>query len=130
LILVDTSVWIDYFRGTSNRESDRLDELLGQSEIAIGDLILAEVLQGFGGDAAFERARRSLAAFPLIEIGGADIAIQCARNFRALRARGITVRRTIDTFIATRCIVDGIRLLHRDRDFDPFESHLGLQNAL
>ena len=129
MILVDSSVWIDFFRGRPSRETDILDELLGQEPLLIGDLVLAEVLQGFSADRDFKHAYRLLASLELIEIGGREIALQAARNFRSLRARGITVRKTIDTLIATRCIEAGINLLHDDRDFDPFTEHLGL-NAI
>lgn len=128
MILVDSSVWIDFFRGTPSRETDLLDELLGQEPLLIGDLVLAEVLQGFSADRDFKHAYRLLGSLELIEIGGREIALQAARNFRSLRARGITVRKTIDTLIATRCIEAGINLLHNDRDFDPFIEHLGLNS--
>lgn len=128
MILVDSSVWIDFFRGRPSRETDILDELLGQEPLLIGDLVLAEVLQGFSADRDFKHAYRLLASLELIEIGGREIALQAARNFRSLRARGITVRKTIDTLIATRCIEAGINLLHDDRDFDPFTEHLGLNS--
>jgi predicted nucleic acid-binding protein len=130
VILVDSSVWIDYFRGSPTREADRLDVLLGSEILLIGDLILTEVLQGFVADRAFNQARRMLAALDVVEIGGRDVAIRAAHNFRSLRARGITVRKTIDTLIATRCIADKIPLLYSDRDFDPFVAHLGLRSAL
>ena len=126
MILVDSSVWIDYFRGATNVQTDRLDSLLGSEPIATGDLILAEVLQGFGNERQFNRARRLLTSLDVVTLGGESVAIEAARNFRRLRALGITVRKTIDTVIATRCIVDGYALLHSDRDFDPFETHLGL----
>jgi hypothetical protein len=93
----------------------------------MGDLILAEVLQGFDDDRDFRVARDMLDSLPVIELGGRHIAIQAAKNFRTLRRLGVTVRKTIDTIIATRCIEDGLELLHADRDFDPFAKHLGLQ---
>jgi predicted nucleic acid-binding protein len=127
LILVDSSVWIDYFKGTATAQAARLDELLGNEPLVIGDLILTEVLQGFHDDRDFHRARRMLTALTVVELGGQDIAIQAARNFRTLRRRGVTVRKTIDTVIATRCIESGYELLHSDRDFDPFAKHLGLR---
>jgi predicted nucleic acid-binding protein len=126
VILVDSSVWVDYFRGTDTRQTDLLDSLLGQEPISIGDLIMAEVLQGFRSDRDFETARRLLGTLDLVVLGGADVAVRAARHHRALRAHGVTVRKTIDTIIATRRIVDGHALLHDDRDFDPFERHLGL----
>ena len=129
MILVDSSVWIDYFRGRSTPRTDLLDRLLGREPLAIGDLILAEVLQGFDGERDFERARRLLTALEVVEVGGREIAIEAARNFRRLRRHGVTVRKTIDTVIATRCIESGYELLHDDRDFDAFEKHLGLRAA-
>jgi len=130
LILVDSSVWIDYFRGSRTPQTDRLDQLLGSEPVAIGDLMLAEVLQGFDGDRDFDHALELLDALDLIEIGGREVAIEAARNFRLLRVKGITVRKTIDTLIATRCIEHGLPLLYSDRDFDPFVEHLGLIDAM
>jgi predicted nucleic acid-binding protein len=127
LILVDSSVWIDYFNGALTRQTDGLDELLGREPLAIGDLILTEVLQGFYDGRDFAKARRLLSSLNMVQIGGADIAIAAAQNFRYLRKRGITVRKTIDTMIATRCIESGYDLLHSDRDFEPFIVHLGLR---
>ena len=127
MILVDSSVWIDYFRGTATPQSDKLDVLLGSSRLAVGDLILTEVLQGVRDDRQFQSVRRTLDAFDLVELGGKNIAIQAAKNYRTLRGLGVTVRKTIDTIIATRCIEDGLELLHADRDFDAFESYLGLR---
>jgi predicted nucleic acid-binding protein len=127
LILVDSSVWIDYFKGTITAQTDKLDALLGHEPLAIGDLILLEVLQGFADERDFNRARKMLTSLTVIELGGQEIAIQAAKNFRALRVRGVTVRKTIDTVIATRCIESGYDLLHNDRDFDPFVNHLGLR---
>lgn len=127
MILVDSSVWIDHFRGNDTPQVALLDRVLASEPVAIGDLILVEVLQGFTNDRDFNQARRLLTALTVIEIGGAGIAVQTAQNFRRLRALGITVRKTIDTLIATRCIVDGLTLLHSDRDFDPFEQYLGLR---
>lgn len=130
MILVDSSVWIDYLRGTRNPQSDRLDSLLGLEPLAIGDLILAEVLQGCDADADFDRVKDLLGSLIVVELGGKDIAIQAAKNFRILRAKGVTIRQTIDTIIATRCIADDLSLLYRDKDFDPFVMHLGLHSAM
>ena len=130
MILVDSSVWVDYFRGNATAETDKLDSLLGTEPLAIGDLILTEVLQGFGSDKDFNEAKRLLSTLVVVELGGRDIAIQAAKNYRALRALGITVRKTIDTVIATRCIESGFALLYSDRDFDPFVTYLGLRPAL
>ena len=130
MILVDSSVWIDYFRGVSTPESERLDVLLGSEPVAIGDLILAEMLQGFAVEREFNQARRLLTGLHVRTLGGREIAIQAARNSRALRARGVTVRKTIDTVIATHCIEHGVALLYSDRDFDPFVEHLGLRSGM
>ena len=127
MILVDSSVWIAYFRGTITAQTEKLDRLLGHEPLAIGDLMLTEVLQGFGKERDFKVARKMLTSLTVVELGGKEIAIQAAKNFRALRRVGVTVRKTIDTVIATRCIESGYDLLHNDRDFDPFASHLGLR---
>jgi predicted nucleic acid-binding protein len=129
LILVDSSVWIDYFNGTFTPQTDKLDSLLGRELLAIGDLILTEVLQGFADERDFHEARKMLTSLTVVELGGREIAIQAARNLRTLRNLGVTVRKTIDTVIATRCIESGYDLLHSDRDFDPFARHLGLRVA-
>ena len=130
MILVDSSVWIDYFRGAATLQTDRLDALLGAEPLATGDIVLAEVLQGFDQDRDFNAALRLLSSLTVVDIAGRDIAIEAARNFRRLRDQGVTVRKTIDTLIATRCIHEGFSLLYSDRDFDPFVEHLGLSSAL
>ena len=130
MILVDSSVWIDYFRGLATPQTDRLDVLLGVEPLAIGDIVLTEVLQGFASERDFDEALRRLNALSLVEICGRDIAIEAARNYRTLRGLGVTVRKTIDTLIATRCIEDQYPLLYSDRDFDPFVEHLGLRSAM
>jgi predicted nucleic acid-binding protein len=127
MILMDSSVWIDYFRGVATPQTNALDGLLGSEPLAIGDLILTEVLQGFTTDREFNDARKMLLALDMVTIGGPDVAVEAARNYRKLRSLGVTVRKTIDTVIATRCIVSGHMLLHNDRDFDAFEQHLGLR---
>ena len=127
MILVDSSVWVDYLRGTPTPHADKLDTLLGTVPLAVGDLILTEVLQGCGTDKESNDVRRLLLNLTVVPLGGQDVAIEAARNYRRLRAVGVTVRKTIDTVIATRCIVDKLELLHSDRDFDPFEQHLGLR---
>jgi predicted nucleic acid-binding protein len=127
MILVDSSVWIDYFRGTATAQTDKLEALLGNEALAIGDLILTEVLQGFAVQREFNEARRLMGSLAFVVLGGDDVAIEAANNYRKLRTLGITVRQTIDTVIATRCIVSGYQLLHDDRDFDAFEMHLGLR---
>ncbi len=127
MILVDSSVWIDYFKGTVTAQTEKLDSLLGHEPLAIGDLILTEVLQGFPDEADFNKARKVLTSLVVVELGGEEIAVQAAKNFRTLRHLGVTVRKTIDTVIASRCIESGYDLLHHDRDFDPFAEHLGLR---
>jgi predicted nucleic acid-binding protein len=130
VILVDSSVWIDYFRGMQSPQTDRLHALLGSEPIATGDLVLTEVLQGFGSAQDFNQSKKLLTSLPIIDLVGGDIAIQAANNFRTLRSLGITVRKTIDTLIATSCIEKGLALLYSDKDFDPFVEHLGLQSAM
>ena len=130
MILVDSSVWIDYFRGLVTPQTDRLDGLLGTEPLAIGDLVLIEVLQGFPDEKQFAQARKLMATLVPMDLGGHDIALQCAKNFRLLRSLGVTVRKTIDTVIATRCIESDHMLLHSDRDFEPFTTHLGLRCVL
>jgi predicted nucleic acid-binding protein len=130
VILVDSSVWIDYFRGIQSSQTDLLHALLGNEPIATGDLVLAEVLQGFGSAQDFNQGKKLLTSLPIIELVGGNIAIQAANNFRALRSLGITVRKTIDTLIATSCIEKGLALLYSDKDFNPFVEHLGLQSAM
>ncbi|MEJ7623591.1 MAG: PIN domain nuclease [Pyrinomonadaceae bacterium] len=127
MILVDSSVWIDYFRGTNSRQTDTLDRLFGLERIVIGDLITTEVLQGVSSDKQFNEVRGLFDSLDFVVLSSKEIALQAALNFRKLRTLGFTVRKTIDTIIATRCIVSGLNLLHNDRDFEPFEKHLGLK---
>ena len=129
MILVDSSVWIDYFRNADTPQVELLDGIFGRTPLAVGDLIAAEVLQGVQDAREFNLVRKTLDAFTQIDLGGHDIAVKAARNFRILRAKGITVRKTIDSIIATRCIEDGLTLLHNDRDFIPFHMHFGLRVA-
>lgn len=124
---MDSSVWIDYFNGIAVRQTDKLDQLLTREPLAIGDLILTEVLQGFASEREFADARRLLTSLTVVNLAGQEIAIQAARNFRSLRKLGVTIRRTIDCIIATRCIESEYQLLHNDRDFEPFAKHLGLR---
>jgi predicted nucleic acid-binding protein len=129
VIVVDSSVWIDFFNGVSTPEVDRLDALLGETPLAIGDLILVEVLQGFRNERDVATARqlfRSLALLPLL--GGSN-PWKAAENYRQLRRKGITVRKTIDGIIATACIEANLPLLFSDRDFQPYVEHLGLVAA-
>ncbi len=127
MILVDSTIWIDYFNGVSSSYTNYLDRALDQTLILVGDLILAEVLQGFRNDADFEKARRALMKFYLVPMVDPSLAVKSAQNFRLLRRKGVTVRKTIDSLIATWCIENNIPLLHHDSDFDGYETHLGLQ---
>jgi predicted nucleic acid-binding protein len=126
MILVDTSVWIDFFNGRTTAETDTLDRFLGRELILVGDLILTEILQGFRSDADYRTALSLLSALELRNLGGRQIALAAADNYRALRRRGHTPRKTIDVIIGTYCLVHGLELLHADRDFDLLESELGL----
>ena len=126
MILVDSSVWIDFFRNKPTLQAEWLDRNLDVEVLAVGDLILVEVLQGFKDDEGFNEAGRLLGRLEQIQIGGTELAIEAARNYRKLRAEGVTVRGTVDVLIATRCLVDGLQLLHSDRDFEAFEQRLGL----
>ena len=126
MILVDSSVWIDYFNDIATRETDLLDDLLGREPILTGDLIIAEVLQGFRSDADYRKAKAALDDLLYEPMVGREIAIANARNYRKLRAKGITVRKTIDMLIATFCLENRHSLLHADRDFDAIAEHLGL----
>lgn len=130
MILVDSSVWIDYFRGTATPQVEKLDSLLGSEPIATGDLILTEVLQGFVSNRDFNQASKLMTSLVIVDLAGQSIAIQAAKNFRVLRSLGVTVRKTIDTVIATRCIEGALPLLYSDKDFDPFVEHLRLRSAL
>ena len=130
MILVDSSVWIDFFRGEATPQAARLDALLGERIVVTGDLILTEVLQGFASDRDFQLAKRLLSSLPVVTLGGPDIALRAAQNFRVLRKRGVTTRKTIDTIIATHCIEYDLPLLFSDRDFGPFVERLGLRSAM
>ena len=129
MILVDSSVWIDFFRNQPTPQAEWLDRRLGTEDFIVGDLILAEVLRGFTSDRGFEETRLQLSRLRQLDLGGPEIAVEAARNYRRLRVAGVTVRGTVDVIIATRCIRDGLRLLHSDRDFIPFETHLGLRSV-
>lgn len=127
--LIDSSVWIDYFNGRSTPETERLDELLGVEPVALGDLILVEVLQGFRRNNDYETAKALLTALTVFDLLGKDMAIRCAENFRYLRKKGITIRKTVDAVIATFCVENDLPLLHSDKDFEPFHKHFRLRNA-
>ena len=130
MILVDSSVWIDYFNGKSTPETDRLDIVLGAEPVCLGDLILAEVLQGFRQDKDYKTAKQLLTSLTVFDLSGTDMAIKCAKNFRLLRKKGITIRKTTDVIIATFCIEHELPLLYSDKDFEPFHKHLKMRNAL
>jgi len=127
VVIVDTTVWIDYLRGTENPETHWLDRELQRQRLGLTDLILCEVLQGIRDKNAFARAQHQLLNFEVFRTGGHALAIAAAHNYRGLRERGYTVRKTIDCLIATFCLQSKHKLLHRDRDFDSFEKVLGLQ---
>jgi len=129
LILVDSSVWIDYFNGNHTWQTNLLDDYLSDVPIIMGDLILTEVLQGFKFDKDFKIAKSFLSALPFCHMGGYNVAVQSAENYRKLRKSGITVRKTIDVIIATFCIIEGLTLLHDDRDFDPISIHFPLKTS-
>ena len=127
MIVVDSSIWIDYFNGTVSKETNWLDESLGIEPIIIGDIILAEVLQGFQNEKDFKTAKKLLLEIFFMDMIGQEVAIKSAMNYRSLRQRGITVRKTIDVMIGTFCIHNNFFLLHNDKDFDPLEKHLKLK---
>ena len=126
MIVVDSSVWIDFFNGVSSPEVERLDRTIGKDLIVVGDLVLTEVLQGFRSDADFNAARPALLAFDVVPMLGLELAIRTSENYRTLRARGVTVRKTSDMIIGTFCIERELPLLFSDRDFQPLVDHLGL----
>jgi predicted nucleic acid-binding protein len=127
MLVVDSTVWVDYFNGNENPLTDYLDKIVDKQLILVGDLILAEVLQGFRTDTDFEKAYREMKKFTQVEMVNNKLALQSARNYRLLRHKGITVRKTIDSLIATYCIENKLPLLHKDNDFDGYEEHLGLR---
>lgn len=129
MILVDTSVWIDYFNGNIDTHTDILDATLIEGIVAIADIIFLEILQGFRSDKDYEKARDSLSTLDQYSIFNIRMVERCAENYRALRKKGITVRKTTDVIIATYCIDHRIPLLFKDRDFEPFVKYLGLISA-
>jgi predicted nucleic acid-binding protein len=129
VIVVDTSVWIDFFNGVSSPEVERLDGLLGVTPLVIGDLILVEVMQGFRNERDVATARQLFRSLALLPMLSGSNAWKAAENYRQLRSRGITVRKTIDGIIATACIEANLPLLFSDRDFVPYVEHLGLEAA-
>jgi len=127
VVIVDTSVWIDYLRGTKTMQTDWLNRELARQRLGLIDLILCEVLQGVRRHQDFVHVRRELLKFEVFSSGGAELAIAAAQNYRRLRARGLTVTKTIDCLIATFCLTNRHALLHNDHDFDPFEHEFGLK---
>ena len=126
MVIVDTTVWVDYLRGVRNPETEWFNAEVDRQRLGLTDLILCEVLQGIRDDTAFSRVQRELYKFEVFETGGVELAVAAAGNFRKLRQRGHTVRKTIDCLIATFCLRERHSLLHRDHDFEPFEHILGL----
>ena len=126
MILVDSSVWIDYFNGEDNKQTNTLNDALGVRPVAVGDLILAEVLQGFKDDKDYKTAKSLFDDLIIYDLVGKTMATKSADNFRALRKKGITVRKPVDVIIATFCIEKKLPLLFLDKDFKPFVKHLGL----
>lgn len=126
MVIVDTTVWIDYLNGIQTAQTEWLDAQLERQRLGLTDLILCEVLQGVRDERQAEETRVALSALEIVSMSGVDLAVAAARNYRRLRARGRTVRRTIDCLIATFCLMNGHTLLHNDHDFDPFEEILGL----
>ena len=129
MILVDTSVWIDYFKGLDTQETNLLDLALGKNDVAIGDLILLEILQGFRADKDYKTAKEHLLALHQFNMLTTDLALIAAENYRELRKHGITIRKSADVIIATFCIENQLPLLFADRDFIPFTQHLALQSV-
>ncbi len=127
MILVDSSVWINYFNGTATWQTEILDQMLTQIPVLIGDLIVTEVLQGFKNDKDYQKAKDALSILPCKNLGGYELAIKSADNYRKLRKKGITVRKTVDVIIGTFCINENIPLLHDDKDFIPMSEHLSLK---
>lgn len=127
VVLVDSSVWIDYFNGIQSDKTNILDELLRTQLVIIGDIILTEILQGFASENDYKDAKRILMPLNCIHLGGKSLAIKTASNFRFLRSKGITIRKTIDMLIGSWCIEHGIELLHNDKDFDQIATHLPLK---
>jgi predicted nucleic acid-binding protein len=127
VILVDTSVWIDYFNGIKNKETDSLDRILSEQTVLIGDIILTEILQGFDSVKEFRLATQALNPLDCVHLGGKSLAIKAASNFRFLRSKGVTIRKTVDILIGSWCIEHEVELLHNDKDFDQIATQLPLQ---
>jgi predicted nucleic acid-binding protein len=126
MVIVDTTVWVDYLQGAQNPETDWLNTELDRERLGLTDIILCELLQGVRDDVVAKQVERRLLKLEVFETGGVALAREAARNYRGLRSQGHTVRKTIDCLIATFCMREQYALLHRDRDFDPFEKFLEL----
>jgi predicted nucleic acid-binding protein len=126
MVIVDTTVWVDYFNGVANAHTGWLERELASQRLGLTDLILTEVLQGVRDERQAADTQRGLLKFEVFSMGGVPLAVAAARNYRLLRAKGRTVRRTIDVWIATFCVLNEHSLLHNDSDFEPFEESLGL----
>ncbi len=129
MIVVDSSVWIDYLNGKENNKTKLLDSSLDNELICIGDIILLEVLQGIKSDSEFNAVKTAFNIFPYFDMVGKTIAYKAAENYRYLRRKGVTVRKSVDMIIGTYCLENGIALLHNDKDFDLMEKHLGLKTV-
>lgn len=127
MTLIDTTVWIDYFRNRSTPETEWLDREVSRQRLGLTDLILCEVLQGIRTPREFEATRTALERFEIFSAGGATLAVTAAQHYQTLRLQGVTVRKTIDCLIASFCLIHSHYLLHNDRDYDPFEERLGLR---
>jgi len=127
VILVDTSVWIDYFNGIENKQTENLDRILSEQSVLVGDIMLTEILQGFDSDKEFRLARQALDPLDCVHLGGKSLAIKAASNFRFLRSKGVTIRKTVDMLIGSWCIEHEVELLHNDKDFDLIATELPLQ---
>jgi predicted nucleic acid-binding protein len=127
VILVDTSVWIDYFNGVENKQTESLDRILSEQSVLLGDIILTEILQGFDSDKEFRLAKQALEPLDCVHLGGKSLAIKAASNFRFLRSKGVTIRKTVDMLIGSWCIEHEVELLHNDKDFDQIATQLPLQ---
>jgi predicted nucleic acid-binding protein len=127
MILVDTSVWIDYFNGVPTKQTDSLDRILSEQTVLVGDIILTEILQGFDSDKEFRLAKQALDTLDCVDLGGKSLAVKSASNVRFLRSKGVTIRKTVDILIASWCIEHEVELLHNDKDFDQIATQLSLQ---
>ena len=127
MILVDTGVWIDYFNGVENKQTESLDRILSEQTVLVGDIILTEILQGFDSDKEYRLAKQALEPLDCVHLGGKSLAIKAASNFRFLRSKGVTVRKTVDMLIGSWCIEHEVNLLHNDKDFDQIATQLPLK---